>query len=108
MLGLEGRGVRTFLRVLRKDRLLRGGERISDPMERSVTVFLYPLIVPYNLTTTTQVGLIAPFLTKVLSSKNGEMSRSGFGDATVFLKQLVLQVDRRADRFCSWHPACST
>lgn len=99
MLGLEGRGVRTFVKVVRMDKLLQDGEEIPDPMDRSMTVFIYPLVVPFNLTSTTQIGVIAPFLTKDLKSNTGDNSQSGFGDATVFLKQLVIQVDRRAETF---------
>ena len=99
MLGIEGRGVRTFIKAVRMDQLLQDGEEIPDPMDRSVTVFLYPLVVPFNLTPTTQIGVIAPFLTKDLKSNTGGNSQSGFGDATLFLKQLVLQVDRKAETF---------
>jgi hypothetical protein len=81
------------------DKLLRDGEEIEDPMDRSVTAFIYPLVVPYNLTPTTQVGVIAPFVTKDLASSGGDDSRSGFGDATAFVKQLIVQVDRRAETF---------
>ena len=79
MLGLEGRGVRTFLKVVRMDKLLENGEKIPDPMDRSVTVFLFPVVVPFNLTATTQVGVIAPFLTKDLKSTAGDNSQTGFG-----------------------------
>lgn len=99
MLGIEGRGVRTFIKAARMDKLLKDGDEIPNPMDRSVTAFLFPLVVPFNLTTTTQVGVIAPFLTRKLESSTGDNSESGFGDATVFLKQLVLQVDRKAETF---------
>ena len=99
MLGIAGRGVRTFFEVTRMDQLLQDGEEIPDPMGRSVTVFIYPLVLPFNLTPTTQIGVIAPFLTKDLKSNTGNNSRFGFGDASVFLKQLILQVDRKAETF---------
>ena len=99
MLGLEGRGVRTFVKVVRMDKLLQDGQEISNPMDSSMTVFIYPLVIPFNFTPTTQIGVIVPFLTKDLKSNTGDNSQSGFGDATVFLKQLVLQIDRKAETF---------
>jgi len=99
MLGLEGRGVRTFLQVERRDGLLQDGEQIPDSLDRSVTTYLYPLIVPVNLRTTTQVGAVVPFLTRRVESTAGTMTETGLGDVTVFLKQLLVQVDRRAETF---------
>ncbi len=99
MLGIEGRGFRSFLKVVRMDELLRDGDEIPDLMDRSVTVFMYPIALPYNLTPTTQIGVIAPFLTKDVESNAGDDSRSGFGDATVFVKKLIVQVDRRLETF---------
>jgi len=99
MLGLEGRGVRTFLKVLRKDTLLQDDTEITDPMDRSATIFVYPIVVPYNLTPKFQVGAVVPFLTKNLKSNREDKSRSGIGDATVFVKHLVLQSDRKQETF---------
>jgi len=99
MLGLDGRGVRTFLKVVRMNELLRDGTRISDPLDRTMTALVYPIVVPVNLTPTTQIGVIAPFVTRRLESNAGDVSSSGPGDATVFLKQLLVQVDRRAETF---------
>lgn len=99
MLGLEGRGVRTFLRVMRQDELLQDGNEIPDSLDRSATVFVYPVAVPYNLTPTLQVGAVVPFLTKDLDSREGGDTRSGLGDVTLFVKKLALQVDRRGETF---------
>ncbi|MFQ5495965.1 MAG: transporter, partial [Phycisphaerae bacterium] len=54
---------------------------------------------PYNLTPTLQVGVIAPFLAKNMHSNTSDDSQSGLGDATVFVKKLVVQVDRRGETF---------
>lgn len=99
MLGLEGRGVRTFLQVVRRDGLLQDGEQIPDSLDQSVTTYLYPLIVPVNLRTTTQLGAVVPFLTREVESTAGSMTESGLGDVTIFLKQLLVQVDRKAETF---------
>ena len=99
MLGIQGRGIRTFVKVVRMDKRLSGGDEIEDPTDRSVTAFIYPLVVPYNLTTTTQAGIITPFITKNMTSNGGDDSRSGLGDVTAFLKQLIVRVDRRAETF---------
>ncbi len=97
MLGVEGRGVRTFLKVVTMDKLFVSGAETADPMNRSMTAFIYPVVVPFNLTPKTQIGAIAPFLTRNFKSTAGDNSQSGFGDASIFLKHLVLQVDRKAE-----------
>ena len=99
MLGLEGRGFRSFLRVVRKDELLKDGNEIPDSLNRTATAYIYPLIVPYNLRSTLQVGAAIPFVTKNLESIAGSNSHSGLGDITVFVKQLLFQVDRRRETF---------
>lgn len=99
MLGLEGRGGRTFLQVMRKDELLRDGDEIADPQDRSATAWIYPLAIPYNFRTTLQVGALVPFVTKDLESVAGPKSRSGLGDLTIFLKKLVFQLDRKQQTF---------
>jgi len=99
MLGLEGRGARSFLKVVRKDKLLQDGEEITDPMDRSVTAYITPIAVPYNLFPTLQVGTVVPFVTKQLMSAGGDRTQSGIGDITVFVKKLVVQVDRKGETF---------
>lgn len=99
MLGLEGRGVRTFLKVTRKDKLLQDGDEITDPMGQSATIFVYPIAVPYNLSHTFQVGGVVPFLTKDLESVTGNKTGSGLGDVTLFVKKLLVQVDRKQETF---------
>jgi hypothetical protein len=99
MLGIQGRGARTFLRVVRKDKLLRDGEEIPDPRNRTTTSHLTPLAVPYNLATTFQVGVLIPFLTRNLESTAGDQSNTGLGDVSVFAKKLIVQVDRKQETF---------
>ncbi|WP_425390787.1 transporter [Ekhidna sp.] len=81
MLGLEGRGVRTF------------GNIVS--MENA-NAYIHPVAFPYNITNKWQVGVVAPFVAK---SPNGMDSRSGFGDLQVFTKYQLFQKDGKAKTF---------
>ncbi len=99
MLGLEGRGVRSFLKTVRKTRLLSEGSEIEDPINRRATATLVPIIVPYNLATRFQVGVIAPFVRKELGTVSSNATRSGLGDVTLYGKFLVLQRDGRKETF---------
>lgn len=87
MLGLAGRGVRTFGKVVHRGRLFDNGDEIDNPDEREITVVQFPIVVPYNLfSERVQVGIIAPFV-------NVESS-AGLGDVRVFGKYLLYQRDR--------------
>ncbi len=99
MLGLEGRGVRTFLKIVRKGTLLRDGNEITDPMDRSITAYVLPLALPYNFTPTLQVGAVVPFVSKTLDSRDTDKTHSGVGDVSTFVKKLLLQVDRKGETF---------
>jgi len=99
MLGLEGRGVRTSLRIVRMDDLLHDGNEIPDPLDRSATATVVPVAVPYNLTPTLQVGAVVPFVSREQESTAASADGHGMGDVTVFVKKLVVQIDRRAETF---------
>ena len=99
MLGLQGRGVRTFLKVIRKDKLLQNGDEIPDPSNRTATTLVMPLIIPYNLTPTFQIGAVVPFVVRNLDTTAGSTDRSGLGDLSLSAKKLLVQVDRRAETF---------
>ena len=75
LLGLGGRGVRTFGKYISKE---------------NANVYIQPLVLPFNITPKLLVGTILPFVSK--SPKNGS-SQSGFGDLAVFLKYVVQQKD---------------
>lgn len=95
MLGLEGRGVRAFGKVVRRTRLLQNGEKIEDPENRSVTVIVLPIALPYNIVSDKlQVGLVAPFMSVDTSSMGGEAFNEGIGDLQLFTKYLLYQRDR--------------
>ncbi|MFB6307028.1 MAG: hypothetical protein ABEH43_08600 [Flavobacteriales bacterium] len=80
MLGVQGRGIRTF------------GEYVS---KENVKAFIQPIAIPYNLNENMQTGVIVPFVHK--NPKNEAFDpRSGFGDISIFYKYEVLQKDRKA------------
>jgi hypothetical protein len=81
MLGLEGNGIRTFGKFISKD---------------NVNVYVQPIAIPYNITTTFQVGAILPF--KSVNSKNAK-AESGFTDLTVFAKYQLYKKDGKAKTF---------
>ncbi len=100
MLGLEGRGVRTFTRVIRKTTLRSDGDKITDPMNREVTAVVTPVVVPYNLFSDKwQIGIIAPFVNLDLNRTGGSVSSSGIGGVKLFVKRLLYQYDRRNETF---------
>ena len=75
LLGLEGRGIRTF------------GKYIS---KQNINVYMQPVGVPYNITSKLLAGIIAPFISK---SPKGMKTQSGIGDIAVFAKYTIIQKD---------------
>lgn len=96
MLGVQGRGLRTFAKYIRKATLLHDGKEISDPEDQKVTVWVTPLAVPYNfLNDKFQVGVIVPFMNVDYDAAGGSLSASGIGDLRLFAKYLLYQYDRK-------------
>jgi len=83
LLGLEGGGIRTFGKIVSTDL----GE-----------TYVQPFAIPYNLSTNFQIGVIQPFVTRF--PKNGE-NQSGFGNFSLFVKQMLVQIDAKAKTFRS-------
>ena len=83
LLGLEGGGFRTFGKIVSTDQ----GE-----------TYIQPLAIPYNLTTDFQIGIIQPFISTYPKNKN---NNSGFGNLSLFAKQMLLQIDSKAKTFRS-------
>ncbi len=81
MLGLEGRGLRTF------------GNYIS---KKNVKVYIHPIAIPYNITSKWQVGTIVPFINK---NPKGLDSRFGLGDVKLYTKYQVVQKDNKGKTF---------
>ena len=96
MLGVQGRGLRTFGKIIRKATLLKDGNEITDPMDRQVTVYVTPMAMPYNLfNDKLQLGVIVPFMNIDVNSSGGDISSSGIGDLRFFAKYLLYQYDRK-------------
>lgn len=96
MLGVQGRGIRTFAKIIRRDTLLSDGNEIDDPLDRRTTVVVTPVVVPYNLFSDKfQVAVIVPFMDVNVHTNTSETSGSGIGDVRLFAKRLLYQHDRR-------------
>lgn len=78
MLGLEGRGVRTF------------GQYVS---RENGWAYVHPLAVPYNITHKWQAGLVVPFVSRF---PDKAASRSGIGDLSLFTKYQIYKKDGKA------------
>ncbi len=100
MLGLEGGGIRTFAKFVRRATLLQDGDEIPDDMDRRVTVRVTPVAFPYNLFGDRfQIGVIVPFMDINAQSIAQDRSSFGVGDVRFFAKYLLLQVDRKKETF---------
>jgi len=97
MLGVSGGGVRSFGKITRKATLLRDGKEIANISDRSVTSWVTPLAIPYNLYSDKfQIGVILPYVNIDLDDKmTGDVSSSGIGDIKLSAKYLVYQLDRK-------------
>ncbi len=80
-LGLEGRGIRTFLKY-------SAGEKGN--------IYSMPVIIPFNVMTDMLIGVGVPYISKFPQTDN---SQSGFGDASVFAKFLFIQEDGQGKTF---------
>ena len=81
MIGLEGRGLRTFGKIIRKATLRKDGSEIVDPLDQRITVWVTPLAVPYNLIGDEfQLGVIVPFMYVDLNTTVQDRSSSGIGE----------------------------
>jgi len=75
MLGLEGRGIRTFGNIVSKE---------------NANAYVQPLVIPYNITHKWQLGALIPL---VSISPDTISSKTGFGDVKVFTKYQLYQND---------------
>ena len=83
MLGLQGRGLRTFGNIISKE---------------NANAYTQVLVLPYNLTTKWQIGAISPYIS--LNPK-GLDNQSGFGDIKIFTKYQIYKKDGKAKTFRS-------
>lgn len=73
---LGGFGLRTFLRIVERGRLLQGGDEIPDPLNRSVSVRVTPGVTVYGLTRSFSLIGIGPV-------RNRRFERTGAGSRFV-------------------------
>lgn len=78
MLGVEGRGLRTFANIVSKE---------------NANAYIQPFVFPFNISTNWQIGAIAPFAS---ISPDGLDTRSGIGDVRVFTKYQIYKKDGKA------------
>ncbi|KAA3619380.1 MAG: transporter [Calditrichaeota bacterium] len=98
MLGLQGRGVHFFVKVVRKATLLQEGNETSDTMDRRITARITPLAIPYNLFNARfQIGTIIPFMDIDFDSRSHHAASAGIGDVRFFAKYLLYQRDRKRE-----------
>ncbi|MCF6182213.1 hypothetical protein [Lutibacter sp.] len=81
MLGLEGSGIRTFGKFISKE---------------NATIYVQPIIIPYNISSKFQIGGIFPF--KFINPK-GTNAVTGFSDLALFAKYQLYKKDGKAKTF---------
>ena len=99
LLGISGKAVRTFGKVIRLNTLRQDGNEIADPMNRRVTVWVQPLALPYNFTDDFQVAAIFPYVNANLNTRGPNFSSSGLGDIQLFAKYAFYKRDRKNETF---------
>lgn len=81
MLGLEGRGFRTFGKYISKE---------------DATVYTQPIAIPFNITSKWQIGGIIPLVNK---APKGMDSRFGLADVKLFTKYQIYQKNSKGKTF---------
>jgi len=99
VLGLSGRAVRTFGKLIRIPSLRQDGEKITDPDDSKVTVWVTPLAIPYNVTDRLQVAGIFPFVNASLRTRTQRLSNFGLSDIQFFAKYVWYQADGKNKTF---------
>ncbi len=100
MLGLEGRGVRTYAKYIYVGRFPKIGMEDDVTIIPRYRILVFPLAVPYNLFSDRfQVGIVAPFMRVRRMEIAREQTGAGIGDVRLFAKYLLLQHDRPQETF---------
>ena len=81
LMGLSARAVRTFGKFVSKE---------------NANIYIQPLAIPFNPSSTSVIGAIAPFVRK---SPKGKKSQSGIGDVSIFFKQMFYKRDGKGKTF---------
>ena len=82
-LGLEGRGVRSFVKVTR-----------ASAGDREIATTTWPVVLPLNVTAKGVLGIAVPTIFQEIEGPGGTAASSGLGDVSLFAKYVVLQIDR--------------
>jgi len=90
--GFESNAFRTFSRFVVRNQLRTEGEEVPDPSDRDVFVFAQVFAVPVRINSDTVFTAVTRVLHKELNfttpaSPKGQVSDSGLGDTTLFVKR---------------------
>lgn len=99
VVGLEGAAFRTFGKAMIKSSFYENGKKITDELDRQVTVLAFPLILPYEVIPNKLVVIGAiPYLNKEMKLTNDgnreSLGASGWGDLMVLAKYQFFQRDK--------------
>lgn len=81
MLGLEGRGFRTFGKYISKE---------------NATVYMHPIAIPFNISSKWQLGGVIPLVNKAPKEMD---NRFGFADVKLFTKYQIHQKNSKGKTF---------
>jgi len=99
LLGLEGKAVMLRSMFLSKSQLYQEGNKIPDPLDRSVRATVVPVVVPYNVTSDLLVGAVLPLVNVRSRSTGGSATSTGLGDVSIFAKHVLVQIDDLQETF---------
>jgi len=98
ILGLQGRGVRTFVKYIYLGKASNLGYEDDVTIIPRVRVRITPVVIPYNLFSDRfQLGVILPLMRIRRTEIAKQRISSGIGDVRLFVKYLLLQWDRRQE-----------
>ena len=98
MLGLEGRGLRTFVKYIYLGRQPNLGYEDDVTVIPRVLVRITPVVIPYNLFSDRfQLGVILPLMRIRRTEIAKQRISSGIGDVRLFVKYMLLQWDRHQE-----------
>ena len=104
VVGLEGAAIRSFGKVVRKSTLFAKGKRVSDPLNRELTVSALPVMVPYEVIPNRLVviGAIAFLDKRMKLTRDGtreSRGAAGLGDLKLLAKYQFVQNDTKRSSF---------
>ncbi|MCH7496597.1 MAG: transporter [Candidatus Marinimicrobia bacterium] len=104
VVGLEGAAVRSFGKVVRKSTLFADGKKVSDALNREVTVSALPVMVPYEVIPNKLVviGAIAFLDKRMKLTRDGTRESrgdAGLGDLKLLAKYQFVQNDTKRSSF---------